>query len=76
MQRDQKRKPDAEYDERNEEVTVNENGAKFCELSHGGLCNWRNHKEAPGGLSTLPSHREPIKDAARTRRVESLADRA
>ena len=56
MKRDQQGEPDAEHDERNQEVAVGEDRAKFFEFSHGdvGWCasNWRNHKEASGGMST------------------------
>jgi hypothetical protein len=37
MQRDQKGKADAEHDERNEEVTIGQDGAKFVEFGHWGM---------------------------------------
>jgi hypothetical protein len=45
MERDQESQADAEYDERNEKVTVPENAAEFFEFGHGAL--WFNRLAQP-----------------------------
>jgi len=46
VQRDQESKAYGENDERNEEVTIGQDGAKFLDFSHCvSSSDWRNHKE-------------------------------